>query len=271
MSSDSPFAQLHRFSTKNITAYGSSSVASQAQTSIERAERAYSFLSAIFSVTPRITVLVLDHEDWTTYTREPTYGMPHTVSIDTLVVAGQENDFWRSQIPDIPELPATYLETVRRVYQQPDGSLSASSFFQLLVIHEMAHAFHIQAGCVFPRLWLMEVFVNLCLHAYIASVEPDMLPILETLPEQVEYIPHGDIAHRSLTDFEQYYSEVGPLNYAWYQGHFHRAAKHIFDQGGITAVQQLWNTFSMTDDQVVQLLQEKTHPAVARIATTWQQ
>lgn len=55
-------------------------------------------------------------------------------------------------------------------------------FADLLVVHELAHAFHDGVPFVFPRSWLMELFANMALCAVVVANEPDRTVQLETLP-----------------------------------------------------------------------------------------
>jgi hypothetical protein len=63
--------------------------------------------------------------------------------------------------------------TIRKVYAQADGSVSVASDMDLLPVHEVGHVFVDQTTdtCDFhlPRRWLIELFCNLCLHAYDAG------------------------------------------------------------------------------------------------------
>jgi hypothetical protein len=110
-----------------------------------------------------------------------------------------------------------------------------SQFADLLVVHELGHLFHEQVPFAFSRLWLRELFVNLCLHAYVAEVEPERLPVLTILPQRMSVLPVERVRHRSLEDFERLHASVGPENYGWYQCRLHAAARNIYDDAGIGA------------------------------------
>jgi hypothetical protein len=125
------------------------------------------------------------------------------------------------------------------VYGQSDGSIDLSSFFDLTSIHELAHLFQFQASVQFPRLWLDEFFANLSLHAYVASQQPDLLPVLETFPRLMLQAGAARFQYHSLADFERLYSDVGDANYGWYQCQLEVAAKAVYDSGGVAALQRL--------------------------------
>jgi hypothetical protein len=52
----------------------------------------------------------------------------------------------------------------------------------LITIHELGHAFEELGDLRLPTLWLSEIFVNLALHAFVATRLPAGLETLEVLP-----------------------------------------------------------------------------------------
>lgn len=249
--------------------HASTDIIDKAQSIAERCNRAYRFFEDIFHTSPHITVFVLNSDDWSTYGRFPVYGMPHTTNAQTLVVAGQENDFWQNLVPDLATVAPALLRQLHTALPQSAGTVNLSPFFDLLVVHELAHLFHNQAYCILPRLWTMELFANLCLHAYIATIEPEQLLLLETIPQLFTLMKDDQTPHRSLHDFEIFYTDVGAHNYVWYQGRFHHIAKSMFDREGITALQNLWKTFLITDEQLAAQIKQQISPALAEAFVHW--
>lgn len=240
----------------------------------DRSQRAYEFLGRALEFEPELRVLVLAPEHWKAYASFPLYGMPHYTEARTIALAGLDSIFWQSLLPTPGTLPRADEEAMHSAYGQPDGSLNLSPFFDLLAVHEMGHVFHLQAACHFPRLWLMELFCNICLHAYVAGREPGQLRALDTFPRIVAGAGAGNLHHRSLRDFEKLYTDVGSRNYGWYQCRLHVAAKNIFDAGGIDALRRLWKTFlrireNVTDDDLAAVLEGEVHPAVEHVLSTW--
>jgi hypothetical protein len=153
------------------------------------------------------------------------------------------------------------------VYGLPDGSTDLSPFFNLTSVHELAHLFHEQANVQFPRKWLQEFFANLSLHAYVATQEPEQLPILETFSRLVVEAGSASFEHHTLADLDRLYTGVGPQNYGWYQCRLHVAAKAVYDAGGVAALQRLWQAFPpISDDQFIQVLGQ-VHPQLERVFT----
>jgi hypothetical protein len=240
----------------------------------DRSLRAYEFLGKTLEFEPEFRVLVLAPEHWKAYASFPLYGMPHYTEARTIALAGLDSSFWQSLLPSPGTLPRSDEDAMRLAYGQEDGSLNLSPFFDLLAVHEMGHVFHLQAACHFPRLWLMELFCNMCLHAYVARMEPGQLRPLETFPRIVAGTGGGVLEHRSLRDFEQLYTDLGSRNYGWYQCRLHVAAKAIFEAGGVDTLRRLWKTFlrlheSVTDDDLAGVLEGEVHPAVEHVLSHW--
>jgi hypothetical protein len=221
-----------------------------------------------------IRALVLSPVDWPKYTTYPLYGMPHYLDAQTLVIAGQNNSFWQSLTPPLETLPPTAASAMRAAYGQADSSLDLSPFFDLLAVHEMGHLYHSQASRQFPRLWLMELFCNLSLHAYVVAEEPERLSQLEAFPRMICGMGHSHLQYHTLADFERLYVNVGPQNYGWYQCQLHNAAQRIYNAGGIEALQRLWDvpiTFDgeSTDEELASQLENEVHPEVAQVLISW--
>ena len=146
----------------------------------ERCARAYRFLSKVLEFEPKASLLVLSPQDWPGRSSHPVYGMPN-YEAGNLIVAGEESSFWGSFVDMIKDASPSLLKEAQITYGS-DGRIDLAPFFDLLAVHELAHIFHDQVPFHFPRAWLTEFFANLCLHAYVASVEPEQLPTLETFP-----------------------------------------------------------------------------------------
>lgn len=241
----------------------------------EPCERAFHYLKDVLEFTPSFRLLVLSPEDWATHAGFPLYGMPHTAGGDTLVVGDGPADFWQGVVRMLDDvLTSAQRAELEDVYGAVDGRLDIAPFADLIVIHELGHLFHEQVPFSFPRLWLMELFANFCLHAYIVEREPDLLPMWLTLPERMTALPAERVQHRSLDDFERLYVGVGPENYVWYQFGLVVAVKSIYDAAGVDALWRLYRTFAthengLTDRELAGLLNERVHPAAAQVMRTW--
>jgi hypothetical protein len=241
--------------------FASEGVADRAAAIASIVADAYSYLSGLLGLRPPLQALVLTEPDWRSRTSQATYGLPHA-SDETLFVAGTEAPFW-SQLAELiepgdrPELVATYGEA--------GGRIPLGSFFDLVAVHEVAHLFHLRRPH-FPRLWLQELFANLCLHAWVAERAPASLPILLTLPRLGARVPASRYAHTTRDDFERLYDDVGAANYAWYQFRLQLAAAALYERAGSDAVVRLFAAFDLDDTALARRLAKLVDPGLAEFS-----
>ena len=241
---------------------------------------ANAFMESLTGYTaPAPALLVLSQADWGTYTNpQIIYGMPHYIpGGNTLIVAAEDNDFWRANMPPLDQLPPHLQQMFRNVYTNENGELSVRPFFDLLVLHELGHGWTGHHQIKRQRFWLEEVFANVFLHTYIAEEQSHLLPGLEVLP-MLSVMGGGDrFQYTTLEQFEEGYWIIGrdaPVNYGWYQFRFHFAAKNVYDQAGPEALKNLWlflarHTEVMDDEALLNGLQVQVHPAMADVYRNW--
>jgi hypothetical protein len=238
---------------------------------------ALSFYKDVLNFKPDVTILVLSPADWSKYSRSPVYGMPHYTNDKTLIVAAANNDFWNSFIPDLKTLPRSLSEQIQKAYRQPDGVITMERFFDLLAIHELGHAFHMQGGLKMQRKWMGELFCNVFLHTYIAERSPDLLPALTVFPRMFVSGGTDGFAFTTLQQFEDNYNTIAmkhPKNYGWYQCKLHVGAQKIYDAGGKEVVMKLWKALKSqeaisSDEKFSELLSKDVHGSVAEVLTNW--
>jgi hypothetical protein len=241
----------------------------------ERCHRANDYLNGVLEFAPRFRLLVLSPEDWQDHAAFPVYGMPHYGGAGDIFVGAAAADFFQGIVGLLDGVLNDEARTeMANVYGTADGELDVSEFADLLVVHELAHLYHVQFPFEFPRLWLKELFANLCLHAYVAKVEPAQLPVLSTWPAYMKVLPATRVRHHTLGDFERLYVGVGPENYGWYQLRLHAAARDIYDSEGTDVLRRMYATFAaqggeMTDRQVLEILEASVSPSASRLARTW--
>lgn len=242
-------------------------------------EQAGKFFQQEVGFTPATKLYILGPANWKDFAAQPlkdVYGFPHNLDKEKLVIAAADNDFWRSFLPPVNQLPPAIAAQVKTAYGKPDGTFSMMPFFDLLALHEMGHSYTAQAGLKMQRNWMGELFVNIMLHTYIAEKQPTLLPALETFPNMVVGAGTADYKYTSLQDFEALYASLGmgPKNYGWYQSRLHSAAKDIYNAGGKTVLNKLWAALKkhqekMTDEELVRMLNTEVHPAVANVYLQW--
>lgn len=261
------------------TFYYSTGQEARARSIAELMENAGDFFHEEIGFTPKTKLYILSSGDWKGIAAGPlqeVYGFPHNIDQVRLVVAAEDNDFWRSFLPPVDQLPPSMIKKVKKAFGNPDDSYSMMPFFDLLALHEMGHSYTAQAGLKMHRKWMGELFVNIMLHNYVAEMQPEWLPALETFPGMVVGAGSAEYKFTTLEDFEKLYSTMGmgPKNYGWYQSQLNVKAKDIYEAGGKMVLKKLWKALKehqeeMTDEKFVNMLQEEVHPSVAGVYLKW--
>ena len=107
-----------------------------------------------------------------------------------------------------------------------------------------------------PTYWLGEIFVNLALHAFVATRRPESLRTLEEL--SIVGAGSRRLAARmraegysTLEELEAHYTggehPMSPLNYVWYQYRWQRLAARMFEADGEDGLVRFWDCFHATD------------------------
>jgi hypothetical protein len=269
---------LHQLKGDQIETYFSAGATVKAERMAKQLDRVMSFYSQHLGFAPAVTLLVLSPSDWSKHTKFPFYGMPHYTSNKTLVVASEDNDYWKSMRPPVDKIPKELAPVFAQTYTGKNGEITMEPFFDLLAIHELGHAYHIQGGLVIQRRWMGELFCNILLHTYIAEMQPELLNALTIFPEMVvATTDKSSLKYTTLEDLETYYNEIGPKypqNYGWYQCRWHIAAGKIYDASKIEGVKNLWRALKsqreiLNDSAFASLLGIKVHQSVADVQLKW--
>lgn len=272
------YDKLNQLKGYQTQLYFSTGAEAKAKRMAKQLDQVIAFYDKLIQFTPSVTLLILSPEDWHQYTNFPVYGMPHYNDNKTLVVASEDNDFWKSFIPPLDRIPKEYAQLITQTYSDKQGALSMEPFFDLLAIHELGHAYHIQGGLKMQRKWMGELFVNIFLHSYIAENESKLLNALTAFPKMVvATTDKSSLMYTTLEELEAHYTELGqkyPQNYGWFQCRWHMAAAHIYDAGGLTTFNNLWSALKaqsdILDDQAfAALLSKQVHQSVADVQLKW--
>ncbi len=245
----------------------------------KRIELAMAYFSELLSFTPTVTVMFLNERDWGLHTSlGVVYGMPHYNPANrTLYVAAEDNPFWKSFIPPLDQLPVPLADQIRKVYKNAAGEISMQAFFDLLVIHELGHAYHYQYNLLMQRKWMGELYVNILLHTYVAEKEPDLLPALTVFPQMVIAAGTKTFSFTTLKDIEDKYEEIGrdhSRNYGWYQCRWHHAAATIYDAAGKEISRKIWNVLDyqkeeLSDEALLAFLRNHTDKSLTAMVENW--
>ncbi len=273
------FENLTRMEGTVINTYFSSGADNQANSMATLCDSVMRFYTSIIDFQPTVTLLVLSPSDWSDYTGFPVYGMPHILEGQRLIVASEDNDFWRSFIPPLDKLPSDLAQEVSSAYTDDGKNITMRGFFDLLAIHELGHAYHLQAGLNMQRKWMEELFANMFLHTYIAERKAKLLPALTTFPRMVVATTDASsLQYNTLHELDANYSVITqqfPQNYGWYQCRLHKAAGNIYDRAGTVAFQRLWQVLKTHaghidhDTDLAELMAKDVDANVADVILKW--
>jgi hypothetical protein len=275
--SASPDTTLRDLSGYAFPVRHSPSVEARARVMADRVGSVLDLFAPRLAIRPEVILLVLAQEDWADHTMFPVYGLPHILGGRTLVVAGEDNPLWRGQIPDPATLPDDAAKALRRVYDDGAGGVSAESFFELLAIHELGHAFISQAGIETHRRWMGEFLPNLILHAWVEEEAPELLPTLTLLADLVVAAGPGNHSFTTLAEIEEHYARIARehlQNYAWYQVRWHQGARRVYEAGGTEVLDRLWVALRDHPDPLDELafralLDEGVHRSLGDLVRNW--
>jgi hypothetical protein len=270
-----PFDSLSRYNDSNV--FYSEGFDLRAEKVAVGILGAMDYYTKQFDFKPEVTILVLSPNDWNKYTSFPVYGMPHYTGTKTLIVAASDNPFWQSFTPDFSQLPGSLANEVKSAYVGTDGTVTMEGFFDLLAIHELGHAFHLQGELNMQRKWMGELFCNLFLHTYVAERIPERLQALTVFPQMVVSGDANQYEFRTLHQFEKDYATIAqkyPKNYGWYQCRLHVSADRIYEDGGKKVIVDLWNMLKSPqeikdDNEFVRQLNKSVHTSVADVLVKW--
>ena len=233
----------------------------RARAAADVAAQAYSYFSSLFaSFEPDIAIVVASEADW------PDGGLPYGLPFfrddageirpGVVVMPAGGGDFWVAIGHDLRDASPRGYARLLATYPDGAGGLDLQPFFDLITIHELGHAFEALGDLRLPTFWLSEIFVNLALHAFVATRMPASLPTLEVLPS----VGAGSrrLAARmraegysTLEELQAHYSgsddSMSPLNYVWFQYRWQRLAARLFGADGEDGLVRLWKCFHSRD------------------------
>lgn len=232
----------------------------RAKAAVDVAGRAYGYFSRLFSgVQPDLAVVVVDETDWL---GSGPYGLPFfrddpsEIRPGIVVMPAGPGDFWIAIAQDLRDASPDGYARLLATYPHGAGGVDLQPFFDLITIHELGHAFETLGDLRLPTFWLSEIFVNLALHAFLATQLPASLPTLEVLStvgagSQKLAARMRANGYSALEELEAHYTggddPMDPLNYVWFQYRWQRLAAKTFDTDGEDGLVRLWECFHATD------------------------
>ena len=270
------FKNLEPLKAPTLEVYYSPGQKARATAIANKANDANRYYQELLQFKPTVNLLVLAPGDWQQFAAIVLYGMPHFKNDKTLIVASTNNPFWKSFLPPLDQLPVPLRTQVEKTYAD-SGGLSMQPFFDLLALHELGHAYHLQAKVEMQRHWMSELFVNILLHTYIAEKDTASLMPLTLFPQMVIGSSTEKFEYTSLQSLDEHYygmPKINPKNYGWYQCRLHAGAAKIYERDGKLAAMKLWNALKSTstrldDTSLLQLLERNGVPSVADFIRNW--
>lgn len=252
---------------------------------------AYRYFSQMFGgLEPDLALLVLDRTDWES--RQP-YGLPFfndesgQIRPVIVVMPAGRGDFWLAMGEDLCGVSGRAPAKLLATYPDGPGGLDLQPFFDLVVIHELGHAFAALGDLQLPTLWLGEIFANLALHTFVATRRPQSLDTLQALPtvgaksRRLRQRMRAE-GFTTLDELELHYAggdqPMSPLNYVWYQYRWLRLAARIFDPDGEAGLIRLWEVFhqaplsrsrEVTTATLARLLRGRVSETLGRAVHSW--
>jgi hypothetical protein len=242
-----------------------------------RAEHAYWLLRQTLGVAPRLRLVVLDREHWSSAADTPEYGVMHVNRAGALVAGAEPAMAWTAISRWLARhLDAPALGTLLRVHgvDPRTGGPALGEVAERLVGHELAHLVCAQNGVTFPRAWICEAFANYAMVATLAETDPGGLRRLGSLAEAAATL------HRhtpSLVEFEAAFGSMAVIPSVLAQLVLTRGAYATYAQAQVAPLARLFRLFGVArkasqaghppdaDFELGRLLAQHVHPAFSDI------
>ncbi len=263
----------------------------RARAAADVAAGAYVYFSRLFAaVEPDIAVIVAGEADWS---GNGPYGLPFfrddadEIRPGIVLMPAGGGDFWKEIGQDIRDASPRGYAKLLATYPDGKGGLDLQPFFDLITIHELGHAFEVLGDLRLPTFWLSEIFVNLAMHAFVATQLPVSLPTLEVLPtvgagsRKLAARMRAE-GYSTLEELQAHYTggddSMDPLNYVWYQYRWLRLAAKMFEVDGEDGLVRFWDCFHSTDRvnaseataaSLASLLTTEVSPTLGRAVRDW--
>ena len=203
-----------------------------------------------------------------------------------VVVPAGGGDFWLAMGQNLRDASPLGYAKLLATYPHGAGGVDPQPFFDLITIHELGHAFEVLGDLRLPTFCLSEIFVNLAMHAFVATQLPTSLPTLEVLPtvgarsRKLAARMRAE-GYSTLEELQTHYTgsddSMSPLNYVWFQYRWQRLAARMLDADGEDALVRFWDCFHSRDrvhdgataTSLAPLLTAEVSPTLGRAVRNW--
>jgi hypothetical protein len=201
-----------------------------------RAGRARGWLAEQLDAPFSFDLYVLDEDEWADHAEVLEYGIPHANSENNKIVLGAQpatlfgsvcSQFW-------PDLNEGSRDAMQRVYGNPP---LLEAFADLVLVHELTHL--VPRENSLPTVWHEELFADLGTVGYLATEEPDELPVYMTFMRAGCDVPPSRFPYSAAMDILSGFEAGGFANYVWYHCHLSVAAEQLWSTRGVDALRAL--------------------------------
>ena len=219
-----------------MTMVVSSGAEARADALAGRAERARDWLGEQLDAPFDFHLYVLDEDEWADHAQVPIYAIPHADPETGKIVLGSRPatlfssvcaQFW----PDFTEESRA---TMHQAYGDPPA---LEAFADLILVHELVHL--VPRAQSLPTMWHEELFANLGTVGYLASEEPEELPVFTTFCHAGCDVPPSRMDCSAAADMSSSFERGGFVNYVWYQSRLIAVAERLWSEQGVEALRAL--------------------------------
>jgi hypothetical protein len=201
-----------------------------------RAERARDWLSEQLDAPFSFDLYVLDEDEWADHAGIPEYGIPHAdPDTNKIVLGAQPANLFGSVILQFwPDMSQDSRDAMERVYGNPP---QLETFADLVLVHELTHL--VPRAKSLPTMWHEELFADLGTVGYLATEEPEELPVYMTFCRAGCDVPASRFPYSAAMDIGDGFEGGGFANYVWYHCHLNVAAEELWNSQGVEALRAL--------------------------------
>jgi hypothetical protein len=170
-----------------------------------------------------VQLLLLNKSDWNKLEIGLPYGMPNSLTTrDKLMIAADKN-------------------AVGKLFGGADTLAdNILSDFDYIALHELGHNFLMrQRKTDAKQNWANEFLAS---YFAICYIKESKIPAGLPQKDQTNFKPQ----HKTLKDFEDLYLQVGPENYAWYQGKFQELGYRLYPKYKIDLIRTFIENYSIS-------------------------
>lgn len=211
------------------------------------------YLTGLLGVNETTYLGVLRHYDWQRLRRVP-YGYPHSNPDSQSIYAPAR--YPPRILAPTRAIVAAAPEALRTALLDGGVALDEqiASFFDLVLVHELAHLFIHRCRLELGTRWLTEFTANYLSYCYLAARQPALArQWMQWAEIQAAIDP---VTHRSLTAFDEKVGQIDFTNFNWYQGQFNLKVRTIYAEQGEGFVRALVARFALTPEVVLARVNE---------------